>query len=164
MEVMCPKTLERITQGNDYEQDTNEDESPGDTEKNRSKDKFEDNENGTQKNMHQSNEITDLYRLVHQLKLELSEVNNNSGSMSINGINNNDAIYRAQISSEQSINDLRDQLAIMERKTEEQFANLRLALQVHKSSTELISDSIRFLHEKTSGMEDEFSDNSPRIL
>ena len=92
-------------------------------------------------------DISDIYSKLHKLELSLSE-NNLHGTLS-NGSGNNEALYQAQ-------NDLYAKLVAMERKMED----FRLALQVHKSSAELITDSVRCLHERTSEMEDELSQNS----
>lgn len=131
---------------------------------------FNDNDNGTlNSNIDRAKDISDIYQKLHQLELEKKTVDygddisdiftklhdmelrmsdKNSLPGTPNGTSNNDALFRAQ-------NDLYAKIAAVERQTED----LRLALQVHKCSAEIITDSVRYLHEKTIEME-ELSQNS----
>ncbi|KAL3795399.1 hypothetical protein ACHAWO_002646 [Cyclotella atomus] len=131
---------------------------------------FNDNENGTQNdNLNRGKDISEIYEKLHKLELgktsvdysediskiftklhemELLMSDKKSLGETTNGTNNNDALYQAQ-------NDLYAKITAIERQTDD----LRLALQVHKSSADLITDSVRYLHEKAIEME-ELSQNS----
>jgi hypothetical protein len=98
--------------------------------------------------------IADIYTRLQMIEQEFS-------NSALNG--NHNSLYQAQISSDHSINEIRTQLHAMERRTDEQFQNIRLALQVHKSSTELISDSVMQLYQRTAEVEEELSESGRRI-
>jgi uncharacterized secreted protein with C-terminal beta-propeller domain len=131
---------------------------------------FNDNENGTHNdNLNRGKDISEIHEKLHKLELEKTSVDYSEDISKIftklhemellmsdkkslgettNGTNNNDALYQAQ-------NDLYAKITAIERQTDD----LRLALQVHKSSADLITDSVRYLHEKAIEME-ELSQNS----
>lgn len=136
-------------------------------------DKFDDNENGAngrdaidysedisniysklheletrQKGVDHGADATDLYAKLHELELELTEIGN-SGTARTNDDGNHDALYRAQ-------NELRANLSVVEQKMDD----LRFVIQMQKCTTEMISDSIKCLHDRTVQMEDELSQNS----
>ena len=93
-------------------------------------------------------DVVNLYTKLHALELELTEVSK-SNAVNSSGSGNNDALYQAQ-------NEQRSQLASLERKID----GLCLALQVHKSSAEMMTDTMRHLYERTSEIEEELSQNS----
>lgn len=175
MEVACPRLLERMLGNVPTEQNPNSELrrsmwSNIEEVRRRSSDSFNvnDNQNGTHENKAESHsddiskiysklnylellvenvETSDLYTKLHKLELAMTEKNLIGSKSDV--ASNNDALYQAQ-------NDLYAKLT----KMEQNIDDLRLALQVHKSSAELIGDSVRYLHERTSDMEDELSQNS----
>ena len=92
-------------------------------------------------------DVSILYKKLHEMKLSMTEVSNSNTGYS-NGSSSNDALYQAQ-------NEQRAQLASLERKIED----LCLALQVHKSSAEMMTDTMKHLYERTSEIEEELSQN-----
>lgn len=73
-------------------------------------------------------------------------------------------LYCAQMNSEKTIADLRAQLNALEKKSEEQIQNLRLALQVHKSTADIITDSVKSLDRRATEVEEELSQYSKSVL
>ena len=116
-------------------------------------DEFVDNGISTSMNgTDHSREINELYGKLHELedkfvqqdkpcqKVELSGIINQAGTT------HDDSVYQVQ-------NEHRTQLTSLEKKIED----LRLALQMHKSSSKLMSESIQHLYGRVSFKDEEFS-------